>query len=318
MRKNYILLIAAVSFFMLNAKAQDPQFTQFYANPLYLNPALAGSSICPRVCINYRNEWPGIAGTYVTTSVSFDKYVYGIKSGIGILAVSDRAGQGTIITNNFSGIYSKQFSITRNFSINAGFQAAYAEKSIDWSKLTFGDQIDDHRGFVKNSDETPGRSKRSYADFSAGAIGFGKRFFAGAAVHHLAQPDESFLPGGASRLPLKITAHAGALIPIGLKESGISVSPNVLYQKQQNFQQLDLGVYFTKNAFVGGIWYRSNDSFILLLGIQKGIIKIGYSYDVTVSRLTNASAGSHELSIGFQFNCKKPKPKYRPGVCPSF
>lgn len=298
------------------AKAQDPQFTQFYANPLYLNPALAGSHICPRISINYRNEWPAISGTYVTTSASFDRFVYGIKSGIGVLVTNDKAGQGTLNTTNVSAIYSKQIPITRSFSINAGFQATYGEKSIDWSKLTFGDQIDDHRGFVYTSSEIEGKSKKSFVDFSAGVVGFSKRLFIGFATHHLTQPDEGLI--NSSKLPVKFTGHAGATIPLGGKESGASISPNILYQKQQDFQQLNIGCYFTKGALTGGLWYRNQDSFIVLLGVEHGVFKMGYSYDVTVSKLTNATAGSHELSVGFNFFCKKPKPKYRLGVCPSF
>lgn len=300
------------------AKAQDPQFTQFYANPLYLNPALAGSNICPRICINYRNQWPGISGTYVTTSASFDRYIFGIKSGIGVLVTNDKAGQGTLNTTNISAVYSKQIQINRNLSINGGIRATYAQKAIDWSKLTFGDQINDERGFIYNTSENRGSTKKSYVDFSAGVVAFTKYMYAGFAADHLTQPDESLIGGNTSKLPVKFTGHAGAVIPVGGKDAEASISPNILYQKQQDFQQLNLGVYFTKGAVVGGLWYRNSDSFILLIGIQHGMFKIGYSYDVTVSRLTNATAGSHELSLGLQFTCKKPRPKYRPGVCPSF
>jgi type IX secretion system PorP/SprF family membrane protein len=316
MKKIYSLLMVLlliVSF--KNANAQDPSFTQFYANPLYLNPAFAGSTICPRVCINYRNQWPAITGTYVTTSASIDRYVYGIKSGLGLIVTNDRAGEGTINTTNISGIYSYQIPVNRVFSINVGFQATYGQKTLDWNKLTFGDMINDKDGFVYSTNETQGKSKKSFVDFSAGAVGFSKRYFVGFAVHHLTQPDESLLAEQGSKLPMKFTGHLGAVIPVG---NGASISPNILFQKQQDFQQLNLGIYVTKNSLVGGLWYRNRDSFIVLIGIQHGMFKVGYSYDVTVSRLTNATGGSHELSLGFQFTCKKPKPKYRPGICPSF
>lgn len=316
MKKLYILMLSLSLLALKTAKAQDPEFTQFYANPLYLNPAFAGSNICPRICINYRNEWPGISGTYITTSASFDRFVYKIKSGIGVLVTNDRAGQGTLKTTNASGIYSYQLRVRREFAINFGLQATYGEKSIDWSKLNFGDQIDERRGFVRNTNEIQGMSKKSFVDLSAGAIAFTKRFFIGFAAHHLNTPDEGLI--GQSKLPMKFTGHAGAVIPIGSKESETTISPNILYQKQQDFQQLNLGVYFTKGALVGGLWYRNSDAFIVLVGFQKGVFKMGYSYDVTVSKLSTASAGSHELSLGIQLYCKKPKPKYRPGVCPSF
>jgi len=309
------VIIALAMLFYGEIKAQDPEFTQFYANPLYLNPALAGSNICPRIAINYRNQWPGISGTYVTTSASFDRFVYGIKSGVGLLVTNDRAGRGTLQTTNISGIYSYQWRPTRELSINVGFQATYGQKTLDWSKLTFGDQIDDRRGFVHYTNETQGASQKSFVDLSAGAVAFSKRYFVGFAAHHLNQPDESLLTTGA-KLPRKYTAHAGAM----LKANGgeVTISPNVLFQSQQDFKQLLLGVYVTKGALTGGLWYRDRDSFILLAGVQHGVFKFGYSYDVTISKLTNATAGAHELSLGLNFYCKKPRPKYRPGSCPSF
>jgi type IX secretion system PorP/SprF family membrane protein len=319
MKKLYTLLMLSLSLLTLKtAKAQDPIFTQFYANPLYLNPAFAGSNVCPRICINYRNQWPGIAGTYVTTSASFDRFVYRIKSGIGVLVTNDNAGLGTLKTTNVSGIYSYQWRPNRRLSINVGFKATYGQKTIDWNKLTFGDQIDERRGFVHTSDEIPGVTRKSFVDFSAGLLAFTKHFYGGFSADHLTQPDESLLGGGQSRLPMKFTGHAGAVIPVGPKDAETSVSPNILYQQQQDFKQLNLGVYVTKGSMVGGLWYRNSDAFIVLIGFQKGAFKIGYSYDVTVSKLSTASAGSHELSLGLQLNCKKPKPKYRPLDCPSF
>ena len=57
---NPVLFILLAISFTLEVKAQDPEFTQFYANPLYLNPAFAGSARCPRIVMNYRNQWPGM------------------------------------------------------------------------------------------------------------------------------------------------------------------------------------------------------------------------------------------------------------------
>lgn len=297
-------------------RAQDPQFTQFYANPLYLNPAFAGTARCPRICINYRNQWPAISGTFVTYSASYDQHIDGIAGGIGLLVTNDRAGKGTLNTTNVSGIYSYQLNLTREFSMKFGIQATYAQKSVDWSKLTFGDMIDPRTGFVYSTNEIPNATTRSNVDISAGMLGYSRRYFFGFAVHHVTEPDEGFL--GTSKLPMKYTGHAGALIPLGGRYSESSISPNILYQRQQDFQQLNLGVYFTKGALVGGLWYRNQDSFIILLGFQQDLFKFGYSYDVTVSRLTNATAGSHEISFQMQFECKPKKRKFRTVSCPSF
>jgi len=67
-----VLGLVLCVFASFTAIAQDPQFTQFYANPLYLNPAFAGTARCPRVTMNYRNQWPVLTGTFVITSASYD------------------------------------------------------------------------------------------------------------------------------------------------------------------------------------------------------------------------------------------------------
>jgi len=296
--------------------AQDPEFTQFYANPLYLNPAFAGTARCPRVCLNYRNQWPAISGTFETFSASYDQHIDGISGGLGLLVTQDLAGLATLKTLNVSGIYSYQLAINREFSLKFGFQATYAQKTIDWSKLNFGDMIDPRRGFVWSTNETPGLPKKTNLDLSAGLLGFSKRYYFGAAVNHITQPDEAFM-SGPSKLPMKITAHAGAMIPLA-KGNEAFISPNILYQMQQDFQQLNLGLYVVKGPIVGGLWYRNQDAFILLIGIQKDQIKMGYSYDVTISRLGNATAGSHEISFQLQFHCKPKHKKFRTVSCPSF
>jgi type IX secretion system PorP/SprF family membrane protein len=314
------ILFPVLLFFLTysgNVCAQDPIFSQFYANPLYLNPAFAGTVRCPRVNLNFRNQWPGIQGTYVTYSASVDRHFDGIHGGLGFIATHDNAGTGVLRTTNISGIYSYQLDITRTFSMKFGFQATYFQKVIDWSKLTFGDMIDARRGFVYTTNEVQKLQSKSGVDFSAGILGYSKKYFFGAALHHITQPDEGLQ--GPSKLPRKFTAHAGAVIPVGDdKGNETFISPNVLYQQQQDFMQLNLGLYVTKGPFVGGLWYRTGDAFIALIGIHQHSFKIGYSYDVTISKLSNATYGSHEISFCQQFQCKPVKKKFRVISCPSF
>ncbi len=337
MSKRNLLLACIVLFISVflnkGAMAQDPEFTQFYANPMYLNPAFAGSSRCPRMVMNYRNQWPGIYKTYITYSASYDQHVDAISGGFGMIVTQDAAGDGTIKTTNASAIYSYYLPVTNAFSIKAGAQATYAQKSVDWNKLNFGDMIDNQYGFINVTNEAaPENNMVNNIDFSAGLLGYSSSFFIGAAVHHLTQPDEAFISPGVSPLPMKITAHTGAIIPMtssspkqrrrrrrnpnALPES--SISPNILYQRQQDFQQLNLGLYLTKGPVVGGLWYRNQDAFIVLVGLMTTNFRFGYSYDVTVSKLSNASAGSHELSMTIQFNCRPKRKRFTPVSCPSF
>ena len=317
LRKFLILIFIGLSGSVL---AQDPELTQFYANPLYLNPAFAGSVRCPRVALNYRNQWPALTGTFVTSSASYDQHVEALGGGIGLLVMNDKAGEGTLTTTNISAIYSYQLNINREFSIKFGMQGTYAQKKVDWDKLTFGDMIDPRFGFIYQTQETRPNENKSFWDFSAGILGYSNRYYGGVAVNHLTEPQEFYIKAAeGSNLPMKITDHAGAIIPIGGNRDGTTyISPNFIYQQQRDFKQYNIGFYIAKAPLVGGIWYRGGDSFIVLVGIQQGIFKFGYSYDITVSKLANASAGSHELSLGLQFACHPKKKRFRTLKCPSF
>ena len=135
--KRILMMILVLNAF--SALAQDPEFTQFYANPLYLNPAFAGSSRCPRMNLNYRIQWPALTGNFDTYSVSYDQHFDGLSGGLGLLVLNDKAGEGTLTTTNLSLIYAYQLNVTREFSIRAGFQGTLFQKKLDWDKLTFPD-----------------------------------------------------------------------------------------------------------------------------------------------------------------------------------
>ncbi|WP_343788474.1 PorP/SprF family type IX secretion system membrane protein, partial [Wandonia haliotis] len=167
-----LLAILFISAGTISGYSQDPIFTQFYANPLYLNPALAGTHGCPRFALNYRNQWPAISGNFVTYSASYDQYFDKISGGIGILATHDQQGQNTINATRLSLIYSYHLKVNRKFSLLFGAEATYGQKFLDWNKLTFGDQIDPRRGFIyQTGDERRGGSK-GYFDVSAGIVGY--------------------------------------------------------------------------------------------------------------------------------------------------
>jgi type IX secretion system PorP/SprF family membrane protein len=323
MWKNSLLGLFLVVFMVAGIQkkglAQDPQFTQFYANPLYLNPAFAGSRKCPRLNINYRNQWPNIPGQFITTSASYDQHVDGISGGLGGIVYQDNAGNGTLSTTYIGAMYSYTLPVNREFSLKFGLEAAYMEKKVDWSQLTFGDMIDPRYGFIYETQETPGPPKINNADFSVGVLGYSKVYYFGAAVHHLTEPEETFFNDPQAKLYRKYTIHAGANFVFNERspEDG-SISPNILYKRQGQAQQMNVGMYLKKGPFVGGLWYRLGDSFIALVGLQTDNFKFGYSYDLTTSALTTEPGGSHEISLAMLFPCRRRPKVFRPLVCPEF
>ena len=316
-------LLATCTFIALftGVNAQDPTFTQFYANPLYLNPAFAGSHGCPRFALNYRNEWPQLSGNYVTYSASYDQYFKNISGGFGVLATHDQQGQGTINTSMLGLIYSYHLPLGRKWKMMFGARASWYQKFLDWDKLTFGDMIDPRRVFIYSTGDVPRGGSRGFFDASTGMVIFNKHFFAGAAWHHMNRPNESMIIGD-SKLPWRFTGHMGAEIKLGSKSkysNSTSIMPNIIYQYQNGFQELSVGTYIKYGSFNVGAWYRNRDAFILTIGINTGKFKLGYSYDVTVSKLNNGvSGGSHEISMGINLNCKSKPVSFRTISCPSF
>lgn len=326
MRKITVILAILIS---IQANAQDPEFTQFYANPIYLNPAMAGTHGCPRLNMNYRNQWPSISGAFVTNSISYDQYVNSMQGGLAFMVTNDMAGKNTLNWTTVNVAYSYHLQVTREFTMLFGAQAGWNQKFLDWSKLSFGDQIDPRRGFIYQTGDLPRGNlngnwgTKGFFDASAGIVGYSENFYIGFAAKHLNKPEESLIlnPQGDSRLPMRFTGHMGANIVFGKGsqyQNVTAISPNIIYSYQDGFMQINIGTYIKYGAFTCGAWLRARDAFILLIGIDAGSFKFGYSYDVTVSKLTNASGGSHELSMGFNFSCKTPTQRFRTISCPSF
>jgi len=324
--KIFIAIVACL-FMSENANAQDPAFSQFYANPLYLNPAFAGATPqgCPRANLNYRDQWPGIGRTYVTTSASYDQHVNALGGGIGIIVAQDRSGAGNLNTTHASLLYSYHLEVSRTFAVKAGFEASYRMISLDWDNLTFGDMIDEKRGFIYQTKENidgNNLSTKSFPDFSAGFMGYSEKLFFGFAAHHLTQPLQGFI--SESQLPTKLTAHIGGNFPLSRYRNNVTtISPNFLYQKQQDFQQFNYGLYVYRGPIVGGLWARHSlkniDSFILLVGLIQDSFKFGYSYDITLSNLKNSNTlGAHELSFTLYLPCKSRSKSFNTISCPQF
>lgn len=314
----FLLLFTLVA---ANVEAQDPQFSQFYANPIYLNPAFAGSNGCPRIAANYRNQWPSLSGNFVTYSASYDQYFDNINGGFGVIATHDQQGQGTINHTTLSLIYSYHLKVNRKFTMLFGAKATWNQKFLDWNRLTFGDMIDQRRGFIYATNDVPRGGSRGFFDASAGFVGYTESFFFGASAHHLNRPNESVIVGE-SKMPIRYNGHVGAKIPLGSRSQYRNVTtimPNVIFQYQQGFVELNIGTYVKYGVFTAGAWLRNRDAFILSVGLESDNFKVGYSYDVTVSQLNNGtSGGAHEVSLGFNINCTKKPQRFRTISCPSF
>jgi type IX secretion system PorP/SprF family membrane protein len=322
------ITILASLFIMQTGYSQDPEFSQFYANPLYLNPALAGANICPRVTANFRDQWPSLGGAYVTYNAAYDQYVDALHGGLGLLLTADRTGGGKLNTTEISLIYAYKFNISSKLTAAGAVQVGYYQRHLAWDNLIFEDMIDPRLGVVQPTKEAPPDNPTIGApDFGAGVmLGYNEQYYGGVAVSHLSQPKFGFYNSNTTKLDMKFTIHAGAVFP--LKQGGFgddrefSISPNILYQQQFKFHQLNLGTYLTFDPLIVGLWFRHNfenaDAIIPFVGVHWQALRVGISYDATISRLKGATGGAYEVSASWQFPCIEKRRHIRAIKCPRF
>lgn len=312
------IAILFILFLPCRLYAQDAGFSQFFANPLYLNPAFTGTTERPRMIVNYRNQWPQKGATYITYTVSYDQLLNKTNAGIGFQVTRDQELNNVINRNSASLSYAYHLQLGYESFITLGLQAEMVMKHFNTENLVFPSGIDQLSGDIYEwiASGYPSKTK-FFPDFAVGAVGQHDEYFWGASIHHLIQPDESIITGdGKGKLPAKFTIHAGARmhrLHHGLLSRIFTLSPNILYQQQGSFRQLNLGMYMIEKSFLFGTWFRNNldvrpDAFIVLAGFAKKRIKLGYSFDLTLSKLSNYSYGSHEFSLTLLLGQKKEVP----------
>ncbi|HPC98897.1 MAG TPA: PorP/SprF family type IX secretion system membrane protein [Bacteroidales bacterium] len=312
-----------------NALGQDPTFSQFYANPLYLAPSFAGATEEYRLGINYRNQWPAIPGVFHTYSIAFDKAMPNFSSGIGVLATYDVAGSGDLSTTNIGLLYSYDFNISQDWHIRPGVQFKFYYLGLNIYKLIFNSQI---TGSGTTPPLTPPPfDKVADVDFSTSALIYNDQIWGGFTLDHLFTPKQSFY-GDETKLAMKFNAFGGVRL-IGntrLRKKMIeafSVAGN--FQVQGRFYQTDLGLYYYKSPLIFGLWYRgipfmtsqAGDAIIGLVGVKTDNLHIGYSYDFTISNLISSTGGAHEISIIYEFTSFTiggARKKIRAIPCPEF
>ena len=264
----------------------------------------------PALFTNYRSQWSEFSTSIVSLDIPIDK-IYG---GLGLLFLNDKAG---VTNSNIYGLsYAYSFKLLENFSLRAGLEGSYISKSIDWTKLTFGNMNSSRNGFIYEQQALQDRV--GMVDFSSGLLLSGKKINIGFAVHHLTEPNESFIQGGYSPLPRKYSVHGS----LTLNSGSFSFSPHVLFMSQKPSKQVNIGCYVNKGLVSGGMGIRitpyNPDALIFSLGLKHKYFRIGYSYDLTISSLGMKFGGSHEGFLAGVIPSKKGPKKQSPANLPIF
>lgn len=336
MRRLFILLpILAIAF---SLSAQDKHFTQFYASPLTLNPALTGAFDGKyRVGAIYRDQWRGVLDEpYVTFAASVDvKFDLNLNNkykdavAIGLLFFSDRVSNIDFNTNQIalSGAFHKGLDFDKTQFLTVGFQAALAQRNINYERLTFDDQFNDIDAFNLGTQEQLPANNFSFSDYAVG-INYSWQpknktsLNVGFALHHFLQPQLSFYASdedsdASSKLFMKYSAQVSFQFPVSDR---ISLIPRALFSRQGPHMSITTGSNvriglndFNGNAFQIGTWVRpvsnednsfSLDAIILMVGLEINNVLFGLSYDVNLADLSThrQGQGAFEFSIAYLGN----------------
>jgi len=329
-------------FFFLNlslaASGQDYQFGQFYALPLYYNPAFAGANLNSRLTAGYRNQWSGLQGWKGWVG-SFDWHLKKASSGIGLFLSSNsiaRLGYGQ--TNGMLQ-YAYRAKISEKIRVSSGLGIGFGQMSWSFGNQLFGDQLAVDPILKKSQDPVANSTiSDSYLDLQLGALVYSQKWWLSLSILHPHSPKFNLL--GENLIEPKINLSGGYRFemkkPTDYKGeiSPNAITPAILLRSQGSASQLDLGVYLHYVPFVFGIWYRgiplpvketktlNHDAVTALVGIKQNNLSIGYSYDINVSGLVGILGGSHEITVTYEFKTKylsfKGLKQGRALPCPSF
>lgn len=302
-----ILIISFILGWSSTLPAQDVYFSQFFLNPVYLNPAYAGTMKVPRAGVQYRNQWPGMNKAYTTYFASFDTYLPKITSGIGILLFNDVQGDGIYTETSFKVAYSKEIRINRTWTMYGSITAGAQLNSLNFNQLLFADGLDPIFGQHQPTAETvPDNNNRLFPDFGAGILIFNNKYFFGIAGDHLHEPDQSIYSDYSQVLPRKYTLHFEVNMPWyrpGHLRKFCTVNPNFIAQAQGDEQNITYGLYANRKGVSLGIWNRltttNSSDVILMAGFIRKQLKTAITYDVNVKGIGLRSHGSVEISISY-------------------
>lgn len=317
MKKNVLYSIIVLFLLVKHTYAQDIHFSQYYLSPLSLNPANTGNYKGDyRFFGNYRSQWRDISGAYKTFSAGGDLNFFpgNVNLSAGLIFISDKSGGNLSVTKILpSFAFHKKIL---GFKLSAGIQAGVVFKSIDLNAHSFPNQLNwNVGGFDKGlpNGENGGQNEKYFDLNLGGAVAkkFGKfEPEIGIAFFHLNKPKESLLGNDGNRLPVRQAYNLGV---------GYYVTPVVIVKLHSIYGYtnrvsdwvsgvnleyvLSRDAFFSNSVFAGFMWRngvgRNSDAGIMTAGLNYSHYTIGFSYDVTISKLKTSvdSKGAYEIAF---------------------
>lgn len=334
--QHYYSLLIVFFCFIAGVSAQDKHFSQFYATPITLNPALTGAfDGTYRVAGIYRDQWRAVFDdpivTYTTALDARLKMPNKSRKkdavGVGLLFYSDKVNTIDFSTNQMmlSAAYHKSLDLQNTQFLSVGIQGGIAQRNLNYEKLTFEDQFNGVDAYSGGSLEVLPPNNFSFGDLNVGVnytaqLNKTTSLFAGVSLHHIFEPRISFyydkeIPSSSDeRLHRKYSGQVSAQFDVGER---MQLIPRLLFSLQGPHMRINAGSNlriplnnYSTTALQVGAWARpvksvdepfDMDAVVIMAAIELGAVQIGLSYDASFDDLSRFQQGQNaiELSVSF-------------------
>ena len=295
--KKLAYIFAFLLLIPFGVKAQyAPQFNQYYFNPILVNPAYAGTRGMLSMVGVHRSQWVGFDGAPSTQSFAIHSPSRRKNMGYGFQLMNDRIGPKNTIA--VSGIYSYKLRVGRG-KLGLGLRASLYNYTFDWSKIDYRES----GGYALNQ----GRESYLTPSFDFGLYYNDKLNYVGMELSHL---NQGRLGVEAENVNIESTSRQNAqMILVGGRAFKINreliFKPSTLIRlaiDQPAFFDLNAS-FLMRNRLWLGASYRRGYGLVLVseYNIDKSL-RVGYSYDIATTTLSQGNAGSHEIFIGYDIN----------------
>lgn len=281
---------------------QVPMYSQYFFNNYAYNPAVGGTTNTVNVTSNHRYQWVGLQDAPRTYTLTVEGPTKNLKMGLGAFLFTDHVGPTRRTGLQFS--YSYILNVTSKIKLSLGLSAGILEWKLDGHKVhlySAGDQV------LVNS-----VMRSLLPDASFGFHLFHDKWYFGASAPNLLQNKLKFDNGaytGLSRLEDHYYINGGYKFDIG---DDFQIEPGMMIKFVTPAPiQVDpmVRLIWREQLWIGGVYramfgidgLASNAASAMIGFTYNKNLKIGYSYDFTMSNLNNYSNGTHELMLGVKF-----------------
>jgi type IX secretion system PorP/SprF family membrane protein len=276
---------------------QDPQFTQYMFNNIYLTPAYAGVEGVTQVTAFHRSQWLGYESSFggggapTTQMINFSTPIYKLRSGFGFYATSDKLGPQT--NNEIQASYAYHLGL-KDSKLSFGIKLGVFSQAVDYRK---------YNAIQKNDPLIEGKGKESQIrpDVGVGMFYRAEKYYVGFGVNHLTRAEFDFGTTASNALSNHLNVTAGYFYEVNFD---LKLSPSVLVKTDFKEYSFDFGVIATlKDKMWGGLSFRQSEAANVLLGysfLKDKSLKLGYAIDVVVKDRDAKSNSSHEMMLSYQ------------------